>query len=244
MMNHFSLSNLAAATMVVSVGLMVGAILTVSPTPSQAAKGGKGGGGGQAPTPAKITFCNDDPACDAFEHKIQSDIGPYEDGVPADLEVTIDSAANQGNPRLEGNNSLRRLFITVPANDCEFPPGPLDVDFQFLLVGVDEEVSGGVFGMAVGEYKMVPMVIRFGFEGNIFFLAYRMDSKSPDACNGLSSLVKVERKTDTSWTVTDNAEACVKNHPDKGKPIVCFTDEMNFSFDVECLDEDNCPPGP
>ena len=34
------------ATMVVSVGLMAGAILTVSPTPSQAAKGEKGGGGG------------------------------------------------------------------------------------------------------------------------------------------------------------------------------------------------------
>lgn len=88
------------------------------------------------------------------------------------------------------------------------------------------------------------MVIRFAFEGNIFFLAYRTEFKGSDACKGLSSLVKVERKTDTSWTVTDNAEACVKNHPDKGKPIVCFTDEMNFSFDVECLDEDNCPPGP
>ena len=46
MMNRFSLSHLAAATMVVSVGLMVGAILTVTPTPSHAAKGEKGGGGG------------------------------------------------------------------------------------------------------------------------------------------------------------------------------------------------------
>ena len=56
MMNRFSLSHLAAATMVVSVGLMVGAILTVSPTPSQAAKGGQGKGGGQPPAPAIVTF--------------------------------------------------------------------------------------------------------------------------------------------------------------------------------------------
>lgn len=157
MMNRFSLSNLTAATMVVSVGLMVGSILTVAPTPSQAAKGGKGGGGGQPPTPAIITFCDVDGSCDPQNpSKIQSDGGPYEDGVPADLEVTIDSAANQGNIRLEGNNS-RTLRITVPDNDaCGLPVGETNFDFQFLGVGVDEEVNGGVFGLAVEEYAMVP----------------------------------------------------------------------------------------
>ena len=235
MMNRFSLSNLAAATMVVSVGLMVGAILTVSPTPSHAAKGGKGGGGGQPPTPATITFL------DAGVHEITSDGGPYENGMPADLEVTIDSAANQGNIRLE-NNSSRTLRITVPDNECGLPtePSPLYVDFQFLGVSVDEIVDGGVFGMAEGESEsvIVPMGIRFGYpttNGNIFFLGYRPESKGPNVCKGKSGLVKVVRNSETSWTVTDNGDACVRNHPDEGKAIVCFTGTMNFSFDVELL---------
>ena len=255
-MNRFSLSHLTAAAMVVSVALMAGAILTVSPTPSQAAKGGKGKGGGQPPTPAKITFCNDDtgnPACDPSGHEITSDGGPYEDGIFADLEVTIDSAANQGNIRLEGDNSVRTLRITVPANDCGLPTGetPLtsNFDFQSLGVGVDKEVDGGVFGMAVGESGsvIVPMGIRFGYpvlDGDLFFLFYATDLKGPDPCKGKSGLVKVVRNTDTSWTVTDDGTACVQNHPEKGKAIVCFTGTMNFSFDVECLDENNCPPGP
>ena len=54
-MNRFTLSQLTAATMVVSAGLMIGSLLT--PSPSLAAKGGKGGGGGQPPTSATITVC-------------------------------------------------------------------------------------------------------------------------------------------------------------------------------------------
>ena len=254
-MNRFSLSHLAAATMVVSVGLMVGAILTVSPTPSHAAKGGQSKGGGQPPTPAIITFCDVDASCDPQNpSKIQSVGGQYVDGANG-LEVTIDSAANQGNPRLEGNNS-RMLRITVPANDkCGLltsGTGPLDVDvdFQFLRVEVDKEVSGGVFGLAVGESRIVPMVIRFGYpvmNGGLFFLYYHMDLKGPGPCKGQSGFVKVVRNTNTSWTVTDNGDACVQNHPDEGKAIVCFTGTMNFSFDVECFDKDNkdlCPPAP
>ena len=219
--------------MVVSVGLMVGSIL--SPTPSPAAKGGKGGGGGQPPTPAEISFGDEDAV-----HEIRSDGMSYKHVGPPDLEVTIDSAANQGNPRLSGNNSGRTLRITVPANDCGLPTGPLPlyVDFQFLLVAVDEEVSGGVFGLAVGESAIVPMGIRFGYpiiDGNIFFLGYRPESKGPNPCKGLSGLVKVVRNSETSWTVTDHGDACVRNHPDKGKAIVCFSGTMNFSFDVELL---------
>ena len=54
-MNRFSLSHLAAATMVVSVSLMVGSILTVYPTPSQAAKGEKAGWGGKTEGQAGAT---------------------------------------------------------------------------------------------------------------------------------------------------------------------------------------------
>ena len=235
-MNRFSLSHLAAATMIVSVGLMVGSILTVAPTPSQAAKGGQGKGGGQPPAPAEITFGDD------AVHEIRSDGMSYKHVGPPDLEVTIDSAANQGNIRLEGNNSGRTLRITVPDNDeCgldELKIGTLYVDFQFLRVSVDEEVDGGVFGLAVGESAIVPMGIRFGYpiiDGNIFFLGYRPESKGPNVCKGKSGLVKVEHKTETRWTVTDDGEACVRNHPDEGKAIVCFTGTMNFSFDVELL---------
>ena len=67
-MNRFSLSHLAAVGMVVSVGLMVGAILTVAPTPSQAAKGGKGGGGGNS--------IPDGPSVRAFFHANQEDLTP------------------------------------------------------------------------------------------------------------------------------------------------------------------------
>ena len=232
MMNRFSLSNLAAATMVVSVGLMVGAILTVSPTPSQAAKGGKGGGGGQPPIPAKITFL------DAVEHQIQSDIFglPYVDGAYPGLEVTIDSAANQGNIRVE-NSSIRELSITVPdgVDECGFTPGPLDVDFQFLLVGVDEEVDGGVFGLdEEGGSTMVPMLIRFGHGGSIFFLRYRPGGEKKHPCKGSSGLVNVVRNGD-KWTVTDIGDACVAKHPFKKNPNACFSGPMNFSFDVELL---------
>ncbi len=234
MMNRFSLSNLAAATMVVSVGLMVGAILTVAPTPSQAAKGGgQGKGGGQPLTPAKITFCEvncdpSDPPDPFFDVEIKSDgidgTAYTDEGIGSEgLEVTIDSAANQGNIRLEGNDSGRKLRIAVPDNDkCGLPtePSPLYVDFQFLRVEVDEEVDGGVFGMAEGESKsvIVPMGIRFGYpttNANIFFLDYRPELKGPNVCKGKSGLVKVVRNSETSWTVTDDGRACVRNHPDE-----------------------------
>ena len=208
--------------------------------------GGDDGGGGNQPTPAKITFCNDDPGCDTFEpfeHKIQSDVGPYIDGIPADLKVVIEAAAKQGNIELGGN--VRKLRITVPANECGLPTGatePLasDFDFRFMGVQVNKEVSGGVFGMdedvtSPDNFAIVPMRIGFEHAGDLYFVKFNF--KGPGPCKGKSSGVMVKRTSTTSWTVTNEGAACVeKLGTDTGKADFCFVDaEMTFSFDVELL---------
>ncbi len=182
--------------------------------------GGDDGGGGQQPTPAKITFCNDVPGCDTsepFDHKILSDeMGSYIDGVDPDLNVKIGVAAKQGNIGL-GNNSFRTLRITVPANtnDCGLPPGETLVTFDFrgLEVDVNKEVSDGVFGIDPGDFVMVPMRIDFGYpvsDGDLFFLKF--NPRGPGPCKNKSGLVRVERALDgLSWTVTDDGSACVEN---------------------------------
>ncbi len=240
-MNRFSLSHLAAATMVVSVSLMVGSILTVYPTPSQAAKGEKGGGGGQQPTPAMITFD------DSAGQKIWSDEGPFIDGIPPGLKVKIAAKANYVNIGFDGDNFNRTLRITVPANECGLPPGetgpPLASDFDalFLRVDVNKEVSGGVFGLdetGPGSFAMVPMRIGFGHPvmgGDLFFLKFNF--KGPGPCKGKSGPVTVTRTSSTSWTVTNDGSACVEKHTtDTGQADFCFVDEdMKFSFVVDLL---------
>ena len=52
----------------------------------------------------------------------------------------------------------------MPENDCLLPTGqegPLtsNADFRFMKVNVDKEVSGGVFGLAVGGSTIVTMRI-------------------------------------------------------------------------------------
>ena len=101
-----------------------------------------------------------------------SDGGPYENGVPADLEVFIGSAANDGNIRLKGNSSGRTIGITVPdPNDCGLATGPQAFDFQSLKVAAAAVVSGGIYSIAPGDFEMAPMTIRFADgSGDLFFL--------------------------------------------------------------------------
>ena len=165
--------------------------------------------------------------------------GPYVDGEPAALEVTIDSAANQGNPRIE-NNSSRQLRITVPANSnpkCGLPTLPTEpltsnFDFQFLGVDVNKEVSGGVYGIDPGGFRIVPMrIVSFHDEKPLFL---HFGSQGPGPCKGLSGLVRVERPDNSaSWTVTGGS-VCVDKQADKGQNDFCFVDaDMKFSFVVE-----------
>ena len=228
-MNRFSLSNLAAATMVVSVGLMVGAILTVSPTPSQAAKGGKGGGGGNQTTPATITFL------DAGGHELLSD-GVYDNTVGG-LEVFIGSAANEGNIRIKGLNAvpIRTLNVTVPVGDaCGLSTGPPtleNVELESLKVDAASVLSGGIFSIAQGESVAIPMGIRFARGEDLFFLQFDPQVNGP--CKIKSGFVQVERTGAASWTVSDAGPACVEKHKSKGKNDLCFgMAEMNFSFDL------------
>ena len=208
--------------------------------------GGDDGGGGQQNTPAMITF--DDSV--GLGLKIQSDTGPYIDGVDPDLNVKIGSKANQGNIGL-GNNSPRELRITVPANSdptCGLPTLPTEplaspFDLRFLKVEVNKEVSGGVFGLdedvtSPDNFAMVPMRIGFGhpvIDGDLFFVKFNF--RGPGPCRNKGGPVTVTRTSGTSWTVTNDGSACVEKHAtDTGQADFCFVDaDMKFSFDVELL---------
>ena len=237
-MKRFSLTHFATAAMVVSAGLMVAAALT--PRSAQAGNNGKGGGGGNGgggneTTPATITFCNNavDPACNPSGHELLGNGGPYVDGVSPDLEVFIGSAANDGNIRLKGRNSVRMIEINVPANDCELPTGPQTFDFQSLKVDAAAVISGGVHSIGSGVTEAAPMTIRFAHNTELYFLSFD-PGKSGICKNKSGGLVQVTGVSATSWTVTNGGStACIEKHESKGKNTLCddFV-AMDFSFDV------------
>ena len=136
-MKRFSLSQLTAATMVVSVGLMIGSLLTVSPTPSQAAKGGGGKTGddtsGNEKLPSTLVFRDTLTPANPFD-RITSDFflspdptSPYVDNTPdpGDVEVFIGSSAKEGDILMKLPNSTRRInldFLDLIGDPAELDP--------------------------------------------------------------------------------------------------------------------------